>query len=93
MLYLLKAVVDKNKTLISFDTTSDQGLIRNFQFIGIIVGTAIDKENWRSKFYPKEFFYKVKIIISHNGRDKEGDVKEIPAWYCSIKDNIFIHTF
>lgn len=92
MLYILKGIQNKNKTIISFDTTSDQGLIRDFQFVGIIIGTCIDKDNWRSRYYPNEFFYKVKIIISHNNNYKEGDIKEIPAWYCTIKDNIFIHT-
>lgn len=93
MLYILKAIQNKNKTLISFDTTGDQGLMRDFQFIGTIVGTCIDKDNWRSRFYPHEFFYKVKILISRNGRDKEGDIKEVPAWYCMKIGRIFVHTF
>lgn len=92
MLHLLKAHRHKGKTLISFDTTSDQGLMRHFQFIGIIVGTSTDKDNWRSKFYLHEFFWKVKIVISYNERVKEGEIKEVPAWYCTEKDGIFIHT-
>lgn len=88
------AIIDQaiGKALISFDTTSDQGLIRDFQYAGVIVGRCVDEDNWRSKYYSHEFFYKVKIIISHCDRVKVGEIKEVPAWYCDKSKEIIIHT-
>lgn len=88
------AIIDPviGKALISFDTTSDQGLMRDFQFVGVIVGTGVDRESWRPKYYPHEFYYKVKVIISYCDRVKVGEIKEVPAWYCDKTKEIIIHT-
>lgn len=89
----IKQLTNKGKTVVSFSSHGCQGTIHEFEFVGVIVGSCrhTTETNWRARYYAHEFFYKVKVIVSHNERVKEGEIREVPHWYCTEKDGIVIH--
>lgn len=86
--YLISRLFIHNKTLISFRSHGCQGTIEEYIFTGKIIGSS---ETERTKYYPHEYEYIVKILHTTDSRYEIDEITSVPAWYCTERDNIVIH--
>lgn len=85
--YFLERLFIWKTSIIGFRTSGCQGTIKEFDFFGVIIDT---EDCARTKWYAHEFYYLVKVVVSHTDRYKEGPTVKIPSWYCLKKDGVII---